>query len=93
MDNKYLNEYEEELVESFENNEWLSSDNLEKKREKYSGYAKASQKKDKRSNIRISERDLNELQKRAIYEGLPYQTLISSVLHKFINGSFIENRV
>jgi hypothetical protein len=38
----------------------------------------------------ISERDLNELQKRALIEGLPYQTYVSSIIHKFINGKLIE---
>ncbi len=44
-------------------------------------------KKDKRINIRISSRDLEALQRRAIQEGIPYQTLVSSVLHKFVSGS------
>ena len=44
-------------------------------------------KKDKRINIRISSRDLEALQIRAIQEGIPYQTLVSSVLHKYISGS------
>ena len=46
--------------------------------------------KDKRLNIRISERDLIELQRKAFKEGLPYQTYVSSIVHKFINGSLIE---
>lgn len=44
-------------------------------------------KKDKRINIRISSRDLDAIQRRAIREGIPYQTLVSSVLHKYISGS------
>ncbi len=84
---------EQGIVDSFENDEWISSSELSQEKARYSDYAKASLKKDKRINIRISERDLNELQRKAIFEGLPYQTLISSVLHKFVNGSYIENRV
>jgi predicted DNA binding CopG/RHH family protein len=53
-------------------------------------YARNTLKKDKRLNIRISERDLNELQKKALIEGLPYQTYISSIIHKFVNGKLIE---
>ena len=53
-------------------------------------YAKNTIKKDKRLNIRISERDLIELQKKANEEGLPYQTYISSILHKFISGKIKE---
>ncbi len=43
-------------------------------------------KKDKRINIRISSRDLESLQRRALEEGIPYQTLVSSVLHKYVSG-------
>ncbi len=44
-------------------------------------------KKDKRINIRISSRDLDAIQKRALVEGIPYQTLVSSILHKYVSGS------
>lgn len=44
-------------------------------------------KKDKRINIRISNRDLTAIQSRASEEGIPYQTLVSSILHKYISGS------
>lgn len=48
--------------------------------------AKHSVKKDKRINIRLSGRDLAALQRRALEEGIPYQTLVSSVLHKYVSG-------
>jgi predicted DNA binding CopG/RHH family protein len=57
---------------------------------RYSAYARASFRKDKRVNIRISERDLVSLQKRALREGIPYQTLIASVLHKYTSGILVE---
>jgi predicted DNA binding CopG/RHH family protein len=44
-------------------------------------------KKDKRINIRISGRDLDAIQRRALEEGMPYQTLVSSVIHKYVSGS------
>jgi predicted DNA binding CopG/RHH family protein len=50
----------------------------------------ATFRKDKRINIRISEKDLVNLQKKALQEGLPFQTLISSILHKYITGQFKE---
>lgn len=55
-------------------------------------YARNTLRKDKRLNIRISERDLLELQKKAVVEGLPYQTYVSSIIHKFINGVLVEAR-
>jgi len=57
---------------------------------KYKAAAKAAFKKDKRVSIRISELDLELLQERAMIEGLPYQTLMSSVLHKYVTGRFAE---
>ena len=47
-------------------------------------------KKDKRINIRITSRDLSAIQKLALSEGIPYQTLIASILHKFADGRYIE---
>lgn len=56
----------------------------------YSEYATATFKKDKRINIRISSKDLEAIQIKALEEGLPYQTLIASVLHKYVNGQLVD---
>ena len=76
-----LDSYEKDILSSFEAGEWTPVP--KKKAKKYVEYAKAMQKKDKRINIRISSQDLEELQAIAIQEGIPYQTLVSSILHKF----------
>ena len=81
-----LDKKETEILKSFEKGEWKSSTNLSERKEKLREYARATIRKDKRVNIRISERDLNELKRIALREGLPYQTLISSILHKYISG-------
>lgn len=47
--------------------------------------------KDKRINIRISSRDLEQIQKRAAREGVPYQTFIAATLHKVVNGRLKES--
>lgn len=52
--------------------------------------AKATFKKNKRVNIRLSGVDLELIQERAAIEGIPYQTLMSSVLHKFVNGRLVD---
>ncbi len=80
-----LNKDEKELLDSFEKDEWKSVPNISKRKAELKEYARATIRKDKRVNIRISERDLKELQRIALREGLPYQTLISSVLHKYVN--------
>jgi predicted DNA binding CopG/RHH family protein len=79
-----------ELLASYENEEWQAVKNVKEQAAHYQAYARATLRKDKRVNIRISERDLRELQKRALHEGIPYQTLISSVLHKYASGSLNE---
>ena len=61
-----------------------------RERARYSRYAKATFRKDRRLNIRLSSKDLEAIQKRALAEGLPYQTLISSLLHKYESGRLKE---
>ncbi len=85
-----LTEEEKEILDSFEKGEWIPVKNLSKRKKELMLYARNTLKKDKRLNIRISERDLNELQRKAVAEGLPYQTYVSSIIHKFVNGKLIE---
>ena len=73
-----LNKEEKELLDSYERGEWKSVKNLEQEIEKHRKYARQTLKKDKRVNIRISSMVLEELQTRAVEDGMPYQTLISS---------------
>ena len=61
-----------------------------RERARFSRYAKATFKKDRRLNIRLSSKDLEAIQKRALAEGLPYQTLIASLLHKYAAGLLKE---
>ena len=85
-----LTEEEQEILDSFERGEWAPVKDLSKRKRELIRYARNTLKKDKRLNIRISERDLNELQKKAVSEGLPYQTFVSSIIHKFVNGKLVE---
>ena len=88
MPNKLTKE-EKELHDSYENEEWESVQ-TEKSTKRYQAAARETFKKDKRVNIRISGKDLELLQERALIEGIPYQTLMSSVLHKFVYGNLID---
>ena len=85
-----LTKEEKEILDSFEKGEWVPVSDLSKRRKELAECARNTLKKDWRLNIRISERDLIELQRKAVKEGLPYQTYVSSILHKFINGSLVE---
>ena len=81
---------ERELLESVERGEWKSAGGGKRERARFSRYAKATFKKDRRLNIRLSSKDLEAIQKRALAEGLPYQTLIASLLHKYAAGRLRE---
>lgn len=93
MKNKMRNEdkiYEEDILGSFEKGEWQSVPNLKDEIERYASSAAATLSKDKRINIRLSSRDLEDIQMRAAEEGMPYQTLIASVLHKYASGRLLD---
>lgn len=83
---------EQDLLESYERDEWETVENFRREAQRYQEYARAAFRKDARVNIRISSKDLEALQKRAVEEGIPYQTLIASVLHKYISGRLVEPR-
>ena len=85
-----LKKDEKDLLDSVEAGDWQSVPDREKELKRYQDYAAATFKKDRRINIRISSKDLNALQKRALREGIPYQTLVASVLHKYVSGQFRE---
>jgi len=85
-----LDKEEQQLLDSVERWEWKTIPNLKREAKQYQEYAKATFQKNRRVNIRISEKDLVNIQKKAVEEGIPYQTLMSSVLHKFISGHFKE---
>lgn len=80
----YLDKDEQEIINSFNNDEWVSVNKAEKG--KYVKAAKESLSKNRRINIRLTERDYNNIQVKAIQEGIPYQTLIASIIHKYNNG-------
>ncbi len=80
---KTLDQEEKEILDAYESGKLRRVPEVKKEIARHKRYAAATFKKDARINIRISSKDLKELQKLALSEGLPYQTLISSVLHKF----------
>lgn len=85
-----LNSEEQEILEAFENNRLKRIKAASKTITAHQKYAEATFKKDARINIRLSSRDLRALQAHALKEGIPYQTLISSVLHKFVDGQLVD---
>ena len=83
---------ERDILESFEKEEWKSIKPTKRLLQGYRNAARTTLAKDRRVNIRISSRDLEEIQAKAIEEGIPYQTLMASVLHKYVIGKLAEKR-
>ena len=86
--NMMLDAEEQQILTDFENGVYVKDTTTDLKL--HAEYARNTLKKDARINIRISARDLDALQRKAVREGLPYQSLIGSVLHKFANGYLQE---
>ncbi len=76
---------EQELLEEYEKGEFKSVSDLKTVKEQFSQIAKNTLNKARNINIRLSEKDLVLLKRKAVEEGIPYQTLVSSVLHKFVS--------
>jgi len=83
---------EKNVLKSYERGEWRPSARSKKAMDKYKTYARATIQKNKRVNIRLSSQDLEGIQQRALEEGIPYQTLIASLIHKYVAGGLSERR-
>ncbi|HFQ79915.1 MAG TPA: antitoxin [Desulfobacterales bacterium] len=83
---------EKAFLESYERDEWQSVKNKKSEISRYQQIAKGTFKKDSRINIRMSSKDIHAMQLRALEEGIPYQTLITSVLHKYVSGRLGEKQ-
>jgi predicted DNA binding CopG/RHH family protein len=82
-----LDQEEKELMESIENDEWQTVENVEQEKKIAIQAARNTLKKNKRIEIRLSQKDYDQIQIRAIEEGIPYKALIASVVHKYLNGT------
>ena len=82
-----LDPEEQDILDSFNRGEWVSkNENLDK----YKEAAKQTFAKTHRINFRVTEKDFRSIQIRAREEGMPYQTLVSSVIHKYLSGRLKE---
>ncbi len=84
-----LDAYEREVLDAYEKGK-LKSVATKSELEKLKAAARATAIKDRRVNIRLSSIDLGDIQVKALQEGVPYQTLIASVLHKYVTGRLSE---
>ncbi len=81
----YFDSEEKDLLDSYDNGEWVSALTPEKKRH-YEDVAKYSMGKNKRINIRLTEKDFHDIQANGLKNGVPYQTLIAMLIHKYNQG-------
>ena len=85
--NYKLDSEEQEILDTFNRGEWVSKgENLDK----YKEAAKQTFAKTHRINFRVSEKDFRSIQVKSRKEGIPYQTLVSSVVHKYLSGQLKE---
>ena len=85
-----LDEFEQDILDAYEKGELKPIAPSKTNLAKFKAAATATFIKDKRVNIRLSSPDLMDIQARALEEGIPYQTLIASVLHKYVSGRLME---
>lgn len=81
---------DDKILEAYDAGEFRSVSPSKAELRKFREAAKATFTKDRRINVRLSSPDLMDIQARAAEEGVPYQTLIASVLHKFVSGRLQE---
>ena len=87
-----LSREERSVVRSYERDEWKQVKQPKQALGKYAAYARATFLKNRRVNIRISAKDLSGIQQRAVEEGIPYQTLMASIIHKYVSGYLTQGR-
>ena len=86
-----LDQEESEILEALESGKVKRAKNSSDIQKRHQQYAEAMFKKDARINIRLTSKDLRGLQKKALAEGIPYQTLVASILHKYVEGRLHED--
>lgn len=87
----FIDEEEKQMVSAYERGEFRPAKDQKKARHEAVQAAQRYTRKDARINIRLSSADLAMLKQRAVEEGLPYQSLIASVLHKYVSGSLVSD--
>ena len=81
---------EKKLIQSIENNEWKPVNNLSDWKKKLQKAAKATIIQDARMNVKISKKDIHLLKVKALEEGISYQALVSSIIHKYVSGQLVD---
>jgi len=83
---------EQDLLASVEAGEWKPVKNMEAQKKSHREIAKATFRKDSRVNIRLPKRDVTAIQVKAMEDGIPYQTLMASIIHRYVTGRLVEKQ-
>lgn len=81
---KYLDEFEKDILQSVESNEWKSKNNKDTRLKELQSYIKNEKKK--AISLRLSENDIYELKKKALENSIPYQNLVQMLIHQFVTN-------
>lgn len=92
MKKTMLDKEESDILASYDRGEWKPVKDSKAEIRKLQNYARNTLQKDRRINIRMSSKDLDQVQVIAAQEGIPYQTLISSIIHKYVSGYLLEKK-
>jgi len=90
--NNFLDNEERSIIKSLETEKWKSVKDIESWKTMLSKTATSTLTKDQRMNIRITKNDLEGIKIKAVEEGIPYQTLVASIIHKYVTGRLMEKR-
>jgi len=82
---------EKEILDAFESGKLRSICNIKSEKKWLQNIAKTHSLKNKRVSLRMTEWDFARIQEEALKEGLPYQSLLSSIIHKYLTGQFQQN--
>lgn len=88
-----MDKEERELIEAYENGEMKLETPTPEQLKKYRSVAENTFKKDRRITIRLYDHDLKGIQKKAMEKGIPYQTLISGMIHQYVEGDLSETNL
>ena len=91
MKHVILDKEEEQILKDVEDGKYIRVKNFEQEKKRLQEIARNTLNKTRNINLRLSQRDLQKLKTKAAEEGIPYQTLVSSVLHKFANRESNSN--
>ena len=88
-----LNKEEKGILEAYDKGKMKTSSPSKKDKEKIKSMAENTFRKDRRVTIRLYDHDLKGIQKKAMEKGMPYQTLISSMIHQYVEGDLVESKI